>query len=660
MTTSDTELAEEYEAYEEAEYEDSEEDFEDYVHRRSFWRGFLKSFGSCGASMVVHAVGLFLLAFITMEPPDQTAKVEIVTAPEIRPEDEPTEIELDEIIEPVDASEEVESSTPTLGAIGGLASSLTSDSPSLDSQVIQEVASSTSDSQEVSLQDPLAGAPSFSELVAAIPEGELKGDPRSVTKDYKQAMDRISQELLWMMDKGPVLVCWVFDQSGSMKDDQREIRNRVENVYDQLGISAGDYGDWLQTSVVSYGSGYARHTRKPTSSLSLIRAAIDEIPEDTTGEEKMCQAVFQALKDHSSMAGPGKRQMVTILVTDESGEPDNNQQYLEQAIAAAQSLNCRIYVLGRESVFGYPYARIRWKHPQTQHTHWLPIHRGPETGFVEQLQTNGLRRRHDAFPSGVGPYEQCRLARETGGVFFMLPSVETNLVRGEKRDYQLDLMRPYRPDLRARQVVLTDREQSPLQASIWKVIYDLNPYRKEVAQVIEMRYAFSPQYATCVEQIRKEQGKAIQYLQYLSRVQKGFEQVGEPLRQQEADPRWQANYDLIFAQLIAYQARVWEYGAGLEAFAKKPPQVPLMKGPKARLYHWHIHNTKKTLTEESKPYIERSKALFQKVIAEHPGTPWAERASDELKRGFGIELRPEYRVPYKPPPGGVTIKPPKL
>ena len=131
------------------------------------------------------------------------------------------------------------------------------------------------------------------------------------------------------------------------------------------------------------------------------------------------------------------------------GTPENNSQFLEQAISVAKSADCKIYVLGRESVFGYPYANIRWRHPQTRRMHWLKIDRGPETGFPEQLQTNGFRRRSDAFNSGFGPYEQTRMARETNGVFFMLPTVEPNLVRvKQKIKYDMEALRPYRPDLR--------------------------------------------------------------------------------------------------------------------------------------------------------------------------------------------------------------------
>jgi hypothetical protein len=371
----------------------------------------------------------------------------------------------------------------------------------------------------------------------------------------------------------------------------------------------------------------------------------------------MCSSIGRVIAQHREYAQRTRRQMALILVTDESGEPEDNGQYLEAALEEAKAARCRIYALGRESVFGYPYAHIRWKHPQTHRVHWLPVNRGPETGFVEQLQVDGFTRRHDAFSSGFGPYEQCRLTRETGGVFFMLPSVEVDLVQPEKRRYELDAMRPYRPDLRARQEVLADRDRYPLRTVIWTCIYDLNPYRKDLAAQIELRVHFSIQSDEFVRQARQEQLKAKNYLVYLARVQKALE-TGARFRRDEADPRWQANYDLIYAQLVAYQARIWEYGAALEAFIKAPKTAPLTKSPNLELVHWDITCRKPVRTEESQPYIERSQQLFETVIENHPGTPWAARAQWELARGFGVDFVPDYEPPI--PPGAITVPIPKL
>ena len=372
------------------------------------------------------------------------------------------------------------------------------------------------------------------------------------------------------------------------------------------------------------------------------------------------QAVSLAIARHREYARSSGRQVVLILVTDESGEKEDNWQYLEQAVAEAKAARCKIYVLGRESVFGYPFVYMRWEHPQTRRIHWIPVSRGPETAFVEQLQVDGFRRRHDAFPSGFGPYEQCRLARETGGIFFMLPSLESALVRGEKRRYELEIMRPYRPDMRARVEALDDRKRYPLRAVIWQCIYELNPYEgPEIARQVEMRVHFSPIYEQFVRQARIEQGKARNYLIYLARVQKILED-GARFRADEADPRWQANYDLIYAQLVAYQARIWEYGAALDAFISQPKVAPLTKPPDRHLVHWNVGVRKQTRTEESKPYIDKATELFHTVVENHPGTPWAARAQGELKRGFGVDFHPEYHRTYYNPPGGVTVPVPKL
>src|SRR6185436_8093562 len=106
-----------------------------------------------------------------------------------------------------------------------------------------------------------------------------------------------------------------------------------------------------------------------------------------------------------------------------------------------------------------------------------------------------------------------------------------------------------------------------------KVIYDLNPYNPAVQRQIEMRVEFSPNPQAFLQQARTEQAKAVVYITYLEKAQKEVEKLTQ-MRQHEPLPRWQGNYDLLHAQLIAYQARMFEYGAYLEEFIKKPKVVP--------------------------------------------------------------------------------------
>jgi hypothetical protein len=610
-------------------------------------------------SMVVHLVGLLLLSYFAIDPVAQQKLMEIVASavteePEVKEE---LKVELEnQLTEVTERTPVAFSTSMEVGEVGASGPAGQQEVQPVDKALLEQMVKAG----DVTIEGLFIDTPSSRTLIVEAPDGQV-GDARAVVDDYNEALDRITQEILWMLDKGPVLVVWAFDQSESMKDDQREIRDRIEHVYKQLGLVSKHNREALETAVVSYGESYIQHTRKPTSDFYEVKACIDEVPTDLSGKEMMCSAVTQAIGTHRAYAQRQGRQMCLILCTDESGEQPDNQSNLERAVAEAKAAACKIYVIGRESVFGYPYAHIRWIHPQTGHHHWIRIDRGPETAFVEQLQTDGFHRRYDAHPSGFGPYEQTRMSHETGGIFFMLPSLESNLVRGEKRKYELEAMRMYQPDIRSRLEVGREIESSELRTSLTKVIYDLNPYNPDIAKIIEMRVEFSPDLPNLMKQIQIECEKATIYGTYLSRVEQEMERL-KTVRRHEASPRWQANYDLIYAQIIAYQARMFEYRAYLLEFAKNPRFVPPTKPPNLTHTGWDIHTRKQYITGKIvEPYIERATAMFNGVIADHPGTPWAARAEAELRRGFGVHLIEEYHGPYRSPPPGTPLMPvPKM
>jgi len=630
------------------------------IHSRKTLRQILQNVGALGISTFVHTLILIALGVLTMTPKILESLEMVVLNPpeeEIVLEEEMITVELEEDMTPSEEINTDPTAAPTAGVPTAIGAAVFS-----EAQFDAEVSDSEVEPTEMAASEIKLPASVSESLLTAIPLGSY-GDPREVVDNIQQAMDRITQELIFMLEESDVLVVWAFDQSESMRNDQKEIRERINQVYTELGLADNAAGDHLLTAVTSFGSSYIRHTRNPTSNLELIKTAINEVPIDPSGAELICPAIVRAINDHTSYTSRGQRQMALIVVSDESGNPENNVQFLESAVQAAKVAKCRTYFLGREAVFGYPHAYMRWQHPQTGTVHWLKVDRGPETAFVEQLQTNGFRRRTDAFSSGFGPYEQCRIARESGGIFFMLPTVEKNLVRGEadKRRYKLKAMKPYLPDLNSRQYQFTKRDETPLRTFIWQVILDLNPLNEQTAEIIELRMRFSTDAATFLRQARQEQQKAKTYLVYLANAQKALES-GYELRESELNARWQANYDLIYAQLIAYQARVYEYGAALEVFIRNPKTAPLMQPPNRTLVGWDITGQSKlSASDVSQPYIERAVELFNTVIELHDGTPWSERATQEIDRGFGLQLVPVYRTPPRRTPSGVPPIPiPKL
>lgn len=466
-------------------------------------------------------------------------------------------------------------------------------------------------------------------------------------KDYQQAMDRITQEILNKLAKRKVILVWVFDQSDSMTDDRDEITFRIERVYEELGLAVSSKNNALLTAVTSYGATFGVQTPQPTSKPDEIIAAIKAVPVDPSGEERMCRAVTASIAQYQRFAESQDRQMMCVLVTDESGDPDSNHTDLEQTINTATAARTPIYVLGREAVFGYPYAHIRWTDPDTKYQAWIRIDRGPESPYPEQLQVDGFHRRFDAHPSGFGPYEQSRMARQTGGVFFMLPSPEANLVGRDTRDYDPDTMRAYLPDLSSRDAYAAERDKYPMRAMLWKVISELNPYDKRLEQHVQVRlHSWPIDRADYAREADAQIKKAQLLIQYYAQAQQALETVG---KQRDRDPsvRWRANYDLAHAQTIAYQARLHDYIAYIGGFVRTPKAIKNELGPSRPTNHWHAALVKRTLVDDPKvaDLRDRSVALYRQLAKDYPGTPWSARAELELARPFGLEFREGHEVP---------------
>ena len=69
-----------------------------------------------------------------------------------------------------------------------------------------------------------------------------------------------------------------------------------------------------------------------------------------------------------------------MLVTDESGDDGAD---VEEARQALKKHKVPLYVIGRQSLFGYPFAHLRYVDPVTKDVYYPLIRRGPETADVE-------------------------------------------------------------------------------------------------------------------------------------------------------------------------------------------------------------------------------------------------------------------------------------
>jgi len=502
----------------------------------------------------------------------------------------------------------------------------------------------------------------------------------------EQAVDRITVELSQILWSRQALVVWLFDQSGSMKPDRDRIRQRVDRVYTELGIRGTARGKALMTSVASFGSGYQLHTPAPTNDVEVIRSAINSVPVDDSGDEMVCSAVIAALRQHgrflrtddsgaeppteiagadgSFASGLGReadqRKMILILVTDESGNRADNFARLEDAIDAANRHDCRIYVLGREASFGHPYDKVRWVDPQSKRAFTVQVDRGPETPSLEVLQTHGNGRRSDIFKSGFGPYEQSRLARSTGGIFFMLPD-SNDSESAEQRANRTGSLRGYLPSLQSREEYVNERSRSRLRKAITKIVVDLDAWNDETLKRISQPHYFSVKRESYVKAAEKAVREAQRLVEYYEQALATLENLGDQ-RDRETDRRWRANYDLLLAQLTAYKLRTEQYIEAVGGGIRGLPPVKNPKGPDKKSTHWRAVGTEKLINPQryqAQQILANERLRF--VEQEHRGTPWALRAAWELRRDYGYRLAEHYSAPRpknKPRPN--PVKPPKL
>lgn len=642
----------EYEDEEAGEDEEWEDEDDPVITRR-----VVNALTSCGTSLVVHFALVLTLGLMTLPSVVIRKPPVLESAVKERAIEEVFE-RLETKIQPATSLNSVAGAASNVQGVQGVVLNPSTMAPKLNTQVSNQVTNVHVDVGAVSVFTT-AGT----QFVAAVPNGTL-GEAMSTATGYDDAMDAITREILNKLARGKVLVVWLFDQSLSMKDDQKQIRDRIELVYEELGLSSAVKDDALLTAVNSYGHGYATHTQRPTNLLDDIRKAIDAVPVDESGDEMMCSAVGQTALSYRGVAGPD-RQMMIILCTDESGHEQDNQTKLEPAIQVCKDAKASVYCIGRESVFSYPYAHMNW--PVTvpaigggtiSRNFVVRVDRGPESPYVELLQTEGFGVRQDAHPSGFGPYEQVRMARETGGMFLMLPSPEAAVFRRDATRFDLENMRPYLPDLRSREEYAHDRDYSPMRATIWKVINDLNPYRPEVAKFMSVPGSYPADPNARNRQIDAQLAEAKVYVQYLDAAEKAMKD-NRKLRDREPSPRWRAHYDLILAQLLAYRARTFEYGVYMAEFKKNPKPFDPPTAHRA-LWRWDVHGRARTLGESlTKPDIDESTKMFQEIMREYAGTPWATRAKWELSRSFGFELMAHYHDPNPPPPKPGTKPPPR-
>jgi hypothetical protein len=239
-------------------------------------------------SLIIHVVALLGLALIGIQKIDLPSSAITIVA-EVEP------IEEDLLIAPemVVAAEE---SSPAA-----------SDAQNLE--VAMAVASEISDDPVVTVDvaeafegeiaiDPLDLPPTGADLGAFLQTGRIgEGDTGVGIAGTGGAVDRLTVEIAASLQQRTTVVCWVFDQSVSLAGQRREIAERLDRVFEELGLAAREsHGHELLNLVFAYGQKVNPVVTQPTQETAPVVSAIDSILVDESGVEMTFTAIAEAAK----------------------------------------------------------------------------------------------------------------------------------------------------------------------------------------------------------------------------------------------------------------------------------------------------------------------------------------------------------------------------
>ena len=582
-------------------------------------------------SMLVHVAVLMLLAMVVV-PPAQRPPAAIAI-------EQPVVEEL-ELFEPEAIAVEVEASDQVGANSNGGEAVAESLAP-----VIADVPLVAVDTPEIVDSDVHIELMEEIMPVALALDTSLKirGDSAVGTDGASGAVDRLTLEIAASLDKKDTTVCWVFDQSVSLAGQRRDIASRLTRVLEELDASGSRRRSELFHLIYAYGDRVNPVIDRPTRDGQAVVDAIESIPIDDSGVELTFTAVRAAARKAQEVRAG--RNVMLVVFTDEVG---NDEQLADETAEYCRRMGIRVYVVGVPAPFGRRQVEIKFVEFDQKYAdgevRWPVVDQGPETLYPELIKVASKSPADEPIDSGFGPFSLSKLCASTGGIYFTVhgsrgskgrvKDAETAPMASRLRHFfDSDAMRQYRPDYLSKANL--DKELAANKAK--KALIEAAG-KSELQPVSAVQTEFprrdDAQLSASFSEAQKE----------VARLQPAIDAIHRSLaagagdREKIREKRWQAGFDLAMGRVLAAKIRADAYnevlGQAKSGLVFKHPDSDTWElAPSDEL--GAISSRMEKLAGEARTYLER-------VVADHPGTPWAYIASEELKVPLGYAWREKH------------------
>jgi len=581
-------------------------------------------------SLVIHVVALLGLALIGIQKIDLPSSAITIVA-EVEPIEEDLLI-APEMVVAAEESSPAASDARNLEVATAVASEI-SDDPVVTVDVAEAFEG------EIAI-DPLDLPPTGADLGAFLQTGRIgEGDTGVGIAGTGGAVDRLTVEIAASLQQRTTVVCWVFDQSVSLAGQRREIAERLDRVFEELGLATREsHGHELLNLVFAYGQKVNPVVTQPTQETAPVVAAIDSIPVDESGVEMTFTAIAEAAKKAKQVRiSPSKRNVMIIAFTDEVGD---DQQYADQVAAFCRTQAMRVYVVGVPAPFGMREVRIKFKEFDPKYdddVQWAVVEQGPESLYPEVVRVRSGREADEPIDSGFGPFSLSKLCAETGGIYFCVHANRNaagrvadrevaDMASGLRYFFDSEVMRAYRPDYQSAakvdQLLAGNRAMKALVEAARS---------SEVAPMVSPLLEFPRRDDGALAQLLGDAQKKAAVLQPKIDALYGLLAAGLSDRDKVEEKRWQASYDLALGRVLALKVRTDAYNIML-AQAKAGMKF---KDPKNDTWRLEVDDDISAVGSQTEKLALQAGMLLKRVVDEHPGTPWAHYAAAELRQPLG-------------------------
>ena len=461
----------------------------------------------------------------------------------------------------------------------------------------------------------------------------------------EQAIGRITGEIEKYVEVGPTLVLWLIDRTSSSFPLANAVLPAARQFYQSDNVKqwSGNGEQKLLTAIAALDDKVELLLDPPSASPAAAVTALDKITQSAGGQELTFAAIKQLLERYDGLRSE-RRQIVIVLVSDEAGD-DTSQ--VDELVATLKKHVIPVYAVGYPAPWGQtnPFrdssgsgtksgdavgdAPDAWPNygPETLHSErvHLPL---PASGF-------GFRSAEldDLVDSGFGPFGIERLCRAGGGAFLAIRRGAGSFTTfgggriwptGAEADFEPAVLARYAPDY----VSAEDYKQLLAASKTRQALVEAAKMGR--ASVLDNPNLSFPKVAN-EAQMKRQLDEA---QQVSARVAPQLDRLYEVLLAGEADrdrlesPRWQAEFDYAFGRVMAAKARNDGYNQMIAALkaGKGPKDVATYVLEPADSYE--TSSALKKMADKARTYLER-------VVKEHPGTPWAKFAADDLKAPMG-------------------------